>query len=81
MPAKDPEEEIRNVLMPISSPRVHQSSAGISGIDGSIGLDELARLAPVAGVRIGTVERADDAARHREAVSVGIAEREHRLPG
>src|SRR5260221_14250620 len=59
--------------------RVNQRSARVPGINGSIGLDEFARLASIACVRIGTVQRADDAARHREAEPIRIPECQHRL--
>src|SRR5207247_7967939 len=45
--------------------RINQRSAGVTGIDGRIGLNELAALAAVA-VGIRTVQRANASARHRE---------------
>ncbi len=62
--------------------RVDQRSAGVAGVDGGVGLDEVARFARVVAVRVGPVERADDAARDRELeVAEGAAEGEHGLAG
>ena len=60
---------------------IHQRSTGVARIDRCIGLNELARLAPVARIGIRTIERADNAARHRKPVAIGIAESQHRLSG
>ena len=59
--------------------RVHQRTAGVSRIDGRVGLNELARLAGVVGRRIRPVQRADNAARYREAKSERIAESQNGL--
>jgi len=61
--------------------RVDERTARVAGIDGGVGLNELAGLAAITGVGIGAVERADDAARDRELESVGIAEGEDGLSG
>ena len=62
--------------------RVDQRTAGVARIDGGVGLDEVAGLARVVGVRIGPVKRADDAARDGELeVAEGAAEGEHGLAG
>lgn len=42
--------------------RVDERSAGVAGVDGSVGLDEAAGLAGIIRVRIGTVDGTDDAA-------------------
>src|SRR5208282_3954360 len=60
---------------------IYQRSAGVAGVDRSIGLDELAGLAAIAGIGIRTIQRADDAAGYGELESVGIAERQHSLSG
>ena len=69
--------------MPENEPaaRVHQRAAGVAWIDGRVGLNELPRLAGIVRRHIGTVQRADDAARNREAESEGVAECQNRLPG
>ena len=62
--------------------RIHQRAAGVAGIDGRVGLNKVAGLARIVGVRIGPVERADDAARDRELeVAEGTAEGQHGLAG
>jgi len=62
--------------------RVDQCAAGVAGIDGRVGLDEITRLARVVGVGVGAVKRADDAARDgKRKVSEGTAEGEHGLAG
>ena len=58
---------------------VHQRSTRIAGIDGCVGLDELARLASVVIVGIRPVQRAHDTASHGKAESIRIAEGEYRL--
>ena len=61
---------------------VDQRAAGVAGVDGGVGLDEAAGLAGVVGVGVGTVDRADDAARDRELeVAEGAAEGEDGLAG
>ena len=62
--------------------RIDQRSAGVAGVDGGVGLDEVAGLARIVGIRIGAIEGADDAARDRELeVAEGAAEGEHGLAG
>src|SRR5271166_1105067 len=61
--------------------RIYERSAGVTGVDGRVGLDELTGLAAIGRVGIRTVERADDAARYCELKSVGIAECQHGLSG
>ena len=58
---------------------IHQRPARVAGIDGRVRLDELAGLAGIGRVRIRPVHRAHDAARYREAKSIGIAEGQHGL--
>ena len=61
---------------------VDERAAGVAGVDGGVGLDEVARLARVVGVRIGAIECADNAARDGELeVAEGAAESEHGLAG
>src|SRR5258708_12759661 len=58
---------------------VHQWPAGVAGIDGRIGLNELPRLAAIAGRWIWTVQRADDSTSNREAKSEWVSECQDRL--
>ena len=61
---------------------VHERAAGVAGIDGRIGLDEVAGLARIVAVGIGAIERADDAARDGELeVAEGAAEGQHGFAG
>src|SRR5262249_62353721 len=60
---------------------VHQRPTGVARVDGRVGLDELAGLARVVTVGVGTVQRADDAARHRETEVERIAEGQNGLSG
>jgi hypothetical protein len=48
---------------------VDQWATRVTGVDGGIGLDELARLAGIVGVRVGTVQGTDNAASDGEAES------------
>src|SRR5882724_256385 len=59
--------------------RVHQRTTGVARVNGRIRLNELPRLASVVRRQIGTVQRADDAACHREAESERITERQNGL--
>ena len=60
--------------------RVHQRSAGVSGIDGGVGLNVAARLARVIRVGIRPVNRADDATGDRELeVAEWAAKSQHSL--
>src|ERR1700677_1174451 len=62
--------------------RVDQRATGVAGVDGSVCLNKVARLAGVIGVRILAIDRAHDAASHREPeLPEGIANRQHRLSG
>ena len=59
--------------------RIHQRATGVAGIDGSVGLNKLPGFTTVA-VGIRTIQRAHDSARHGEAQSERISERQHGLP-
>ncbi len=62
--------------------RVDQRAAGVAGVDGGVGLDEVAGLAAVFGVGVGPIKRADDAAGDGELeVAEGAAEGKHGLAG
>ncbi len=79
MPENEPVGEIEEgVDADHLAARIHQRSAGVAGVDGGIGLDEFARLIAIR-FRVGPVQRADDAARHAELESIGIAEGQHHL--
>ena len=54
--------------------QIHQRAAGIAGIDGGVGLDEV--LVAV-GVDAGAAERADDARGHRVLQAERIADGDH----
>src|SRR6202049_1775734 len=58
---------------------IDQRAAGVARVDSRVGLDELARRTAVSGEGVGTVQRADNAARHGKAESQWIAECEHGL--
>ena len=61
--------------------RIYEGAAGVSRINGGVGLYEVARLAAIFVVWVRPIERADNAARDRELeVAKGAAKGEHRLP-
>jgi len=61
---------------------VDQSSAGVTGVDGGVGLDEAAGFTGVVGVGVGTIDGADDAAGDGELeVAEGASEGEDGLAG
>ncbi len=64
MPEKLSEDETRNVLMPITSPRASTSAPPeLPGLMAASVWMKLAGLAAILRERVGAVERADDAAR------------------
>ena len=60
---------------------VDERASGVALVDGRVGLNVLAGLARVIVIRIRTIERADDAARHGEAETERVAEGENGLAG
>ena len=59
---------------------VQQRAARVAGVDAGVGLDQVVVVLGVAHLH-GAVQRADDAARDRMFVAVGVAHRDHRLAG
>ncbi|OIQ66910.1 hypothetical protein GALL_515190 [mine drainage metagenome] len=58
------------------APRIDQRAAGVAGVDGRIGLDEIFKGVDA---ELGAAQRADDALRHRLADAEGVADGQHHV--